>query len=220
MGCPKRSEVQLLNYRKYDKEVLAHGCQLWHAPSWLLPTHLNPYHDAELFSVIRNPYDRVVSDYYWRFTIIEKQYSKLTPFHMNNWVKEKLQPRLPYVDSVDPWKYKEHCNKGGHWVLQYQYIFNPMNEQVVHHVLRFEHLQEEFDKLMVEYNLNITLPHVNKATITSQQRLMTSQDLSLENRKWIETIYARDFDAFDYPRLSQEEEEEETRLSKSNHTES
>jgi hypothetical protein len=36
-----------------------------------------------------------------------------------------------------------------------------------------------------------------------------AQDLSLENRKWIETIYARDFDAFVYPQFSQEEEEAE-----------
>ena len=133
---------------------------------------------------------------------------------MNEWVKNMLQPRLQYVnttpDDNNPWTMKDYCKQSGHWVPQYQYIFNPQNKQVVKHVLRMEHLQEQFDKLMLEYNLNITLPHVmksNKPSSSSQQRIrrLTSQDLSLENQKLIESIYAQDFDAFEYPLFSQQQ---------------
>jgi hypothetical protein len=177
-----------------------------------LPTgRLNPYHNSDLFSVIRNPYDRVVSDYYWNFSIVQKKLSNLiSPFHMNNWVTSMLQPRLAYVDDANPWKYKEHCKHGGHWVPQYQYIFNPQNKQVVKHVLRMENLQEQFDNLMLEYNLNIALPHVMKSKKSSNQQHIhrwTSHDLSLENQKLIETIYAQDFDPFDYPRFTQKQQQ-------------
>jgi hypothetical protein len=222
LNCP-RHKFQLLgmnNYKSLDK----YGCEaLWHLPSWLfdndtqIPTHLNPYHDADLFVVVRNPYDRVVSEYYWRHTI---EISGL-PFrllnkqtHMNDRMKNMLQPRLQYAntpdDAPDPWTMNDYFKKSGHWVPQYQYIFNPQNKQVVKHVLRMENLQEQFDNLMLEYNLNIALPHVMKSKKSSNQQHIhrwTSHDLSLENQKLIETIYAQDFDPFDYPRFTQKQQQ-------------
>jgi hypothetical protein len=84
-----------------------------------------------------------------------------------------------------------------------------------------ENLQEHFDNLMLEYNLNITLPHVMKSKQSSNQQQihrLTSHDLSLDNQKLIETIYAQDFDSFDYPRFTQNQQQQQQQKEEKMHS--
>ena len=63
VGCSKADLLyNAPNYQSYAKT------SPWHTPPKILKTQYtandNPYTGAELFAVIRNPYDRVISEYY------------------------------------------------------------------------------------------------------------------------------------------------------------
>ena len=49
----------------------------WHAPpkviNALVPAESNPYQNADLFVVVRNPYDRAISEYYCKFFVVTDQ---------------------------------------------------------------------------------------------------------------------------------------------------
>ena len=73
---------------------------------------------------------------------------------------------------------------------------------MIHHVIKFEQLHDDFHELMALYNLNLTLPskkdnHVRKVTKT-----MSAKDLTPELIELIEEVYANDFREFGYTLLS------------------
>jgi Sulfotransferase family len=121
-----------------------------------------------------------------------------------------------------------YYQRDGHFIPQYDYIFDgggggPQQQQearrVVHHVLHFEHLQSDFKKLMAAYNLSRTvqLPNPdddekdNNAVVLVARRTrakkLNKYNLTLDNIRRIETIYARDFATFGYPTISGEMEQ-------------
>lgn len=143
------------------------NCNLWHLP----PTQKIKEYQIPTFCVIRNPYERIISEYKFRN-------SKYSVEGLNKYISKCMD----WLDK-DPYIYD--C----HWIPQYQYL------TYCDHVLHFEHLQEEFDSLMKKYNLPIVLDlHRNQ----SKPSEVSVKDISSDNIKRINQYYQHDFEQLKY----------------------
>ena len=143
---------------------------------------LNEHLDYYVFSVVRNPYDRILSEFYCKFGGIMNTkhiYDKFDVHDFNNYIKEKLLKR---------------SKTGDHYTEQYKYLDQNTNIHIIH----YENLHTEFDELMKKYNLHIKIDkHSNKSTLNKK---FTVESFSPEIIKLINEIYHKDFEMFDYQR--------------------
>jgi hypothetical protein len=173
----------------------------WHLPTQLFPlAHINPYQDAELFAVIRDPFDRAVSEFHYictlkvfdwrpdqcqRKRLFEKDY-------MNQWLRDKLEDR----ETDDP--ALAYLTDNGHFTPQYEFIFGPNDVRMVDHVLRLDDtLSVEFSRLMEAFSLDqVQLKKLNAlgAEARDSDKHLTVNDLDVDTVNSIHKIYPRDFE--------------------------
>lgn len=148
----------------------------------------NPYQNFKLFAVVRNPYDRILSEFKHQLTItnIIKKYEISTTF-FNLWLNDKFRLLETYKHLDD-----------NHFLPQSEYIFDEYGNQIVEHVLYFENLATEFDQLMDQYHLYTKLKHENIGHRTD----ITIDDISDENLEKINNYYQDDFINFGYIMIS------------------
>lgn len=191
------------------------GTPFWHLPPEFFTDPVlnasfphNPYGGADLFAVVRNPYERVLSEYYYFVAVKSStrkrfQNKKHDAAFMNKWISRLLRrhrqssihPTLASKASTEHYHLRE-----GHLIPQYNFIFGFDKRQLVKHVIKYERLSEEFDALMQEYGLPIQLPQERHRE--SGEKKLGATDLTLENLKLIEDVYQDDFREFGYPLLS------------------
>jgi hypothetical protein len=177
--------------------------------------------NTPLFCVVRHPYDRLISEYYYvHVTYLDPAAEKvdISPTHMNRWAQMKMRDRQIFSNTSnrDPWSWHpEHIYgiSGGHWIPQYDYVYDDQGRQIVEHVLRFENMTAEFDALMQQYNMtNMKLRQVMTSSSSTGNHTdvppdkdktpakLTRRDLWGKTKAMIHDIYSRDFDAFGYQR--------------------
>lgn len=150
-------------HRELPNEVCF--CNLHHIP----PTERIKLSHKPIFTVIRNPYSRIISHY--RYVCFNP-----TPEGLNEFIKE-------YLSSG--WTTVQDC----HWVPQYKYT------QYADHILKYENLEEEFNNLMIKYNLPARMNrHMN---IGNGQKL-SIDNISSENIALINHNYREDFELGGY----------------------
>lgn len=128
------------------------------------------------FMVVRNPYDRVISEMHCKWGGNNRGVEDLTKNDFNKRARNLIQ--------------KRNRNSGGHWTEQWRYLDNDMNI----HVLKFENLQNEFNALMKKYNLPIRLNNKDNAN----SKIFTKKDLDPKTVKLIQNVYEKDFKLFNY----------------------
>ncbi|KAG7351563.1 sulfotransferase family protein [Nitzschia inconspicua] len=109
----------------------------WHLPIQFIPNdkkHINPYQHQDLFVVIRNPYQRVVSQYYYRCwrdkntpcylgkkdgntnnTYINRD----TPQQMNTVIQQMIRKQQGATIGS-----KDYFYHDGHWIPQAHYVYS------------------------------------------------------------------------------------------------
>jgi len=205
------------NYQSYAKT------SPWHTPPKVLKTQYNdnenPYVGADLFAVIRNPYDRVVSEYYCPWLGFQPKFRKDTKYEkdpndpkvMNFWVRDmvtRLEKSLgEYKATQKDGDQKLEQGKGlnedpynlaqKHFVNQAEYAYDG-EEKVIKNVIHYENLSSEFLTLMKEYDLDVSLPPKSEGTYTNAEKKLTHLDLDEESIAVINRYAAAEFEAFGY----------------------
>jgi hypothetical protein len=169
-----------LKWGRFDKKQIYKkntvSAAFWHKPFTELDDSYKRKYDW--FVVVRNPYTRILSEYYCNFAGFSNK--KLS--------YEQINKRL--INNI-----KNIDNNDGHYIQQYRYVDN----SVKIHIVKFENIEEEFNSLMKEYNLDIVLDKHNNAG--KKQKHFNIKDFSEELIDTINTVYDKDFKLFGYKKM-------------------
>ena len=144
-------------------------------------------HHHDFFLVSRNPYTRVISEFFCNYDFHRRLRSFKTKEDFNNYLEFKIKNRNIINRSV-------FSPQNGHYIEQYRFLPPP---GLKCHVLRFENLTSDFNQLMVQYQYPIRLKtHFNHGKRSHKK--FGLKDLSPQNIDLIRRVYQKDFEIFNY----------------------
>lgn len=164
------------NDSSYNIPNKSHSVNPWHTCFPLFSKEYKTKYDW--FIVVRNPYDRIVSEFYCKWGGIGNSTVSITKELFNLFIKYRIITR----SSI-----------GDHYTEQHLYIEEDPDVKI--HILKFENLKEEFDALMKVYNIDLVLDTQSNAGIN---KLYSVHDLSCEVISLINEVYKKDFEMFGY----------------------
>jgi len=149
------------------------GCYPWHkTPDELGNTIYKD--DDDLFCVVRNPYDKIISAYKYN------NGKNATKEGLNNFIKEKLTN----FEKNERWN-------GCHILPQYKYTHGKIKCK---HILKFENLDKEFEELNTKFNIE----HVKLNKNNKSKSKLNVDDLTPQSKELIYSVYKKDFELFGY----------------------
>jgi hypothetical protein len=138
------------------------------------------------FTIVRNPWDRLVSAYHFLqgggFDEKDRQFAKSELEHFSSFDEFVRN----WVDSASIWK----CN---HFRPQYHYFLDQFRRVPLDFVGRFENLQADFEYICDRLGVQATLPNVNASRHRDYRGYYTP-----ETRKIVASVYATDIDLLGY----------------------
>ncbi len=153
---------------------------------------------SDTFAVVRNPYQRLISEYLWRYSLVYDQHAaELTGFD----TFEALIAAIP-LDLAHNWsRYmaladRDHANILIHLRPQWQYVCDSsgrLDRSV--EIVRFEHLAEDIEPLYRRWGV-VSRPFTAPRAPHELAGYFTDEALAVVNE-----VYDRDFEWFGYERV-------------------
>ena len=144
------------------------------------------YVDNDTFCVKRNPYDHLLSAYYWRNK--EKTPCEKHSDYLNNTIKEKVQEYER--GNVKEW----NCMN----VPQTKYIYNTPGGRVCDNVMDISEINEKVPKLL---GRNDKITEDSFFHIESNDKRCKKEDLYPSTIELINKVYEKDFNKLGYKML-------------------
>ena len=169
---------------------------------------LSSKHDI-YFAVVRNPYTRLLSEYWWQFHDLSNRHPKpslsvwCTKQHLNEWINMKFDTngvredmKATSFNAFNDQKIDNDC----HFVPQWRFTHDINGERVVSHILHTENLTTEFNLLMEWYDISIQM---DVSRSKNKNRYTDCKEIQLYNigeyeMKLIQNAYKKDFEMFGY----------------------
>lgn len=134
--------------------------RLHHLPATLIKEYVSEkvFHTYFKFAIVRNPWDRLVSEFFWRQQIRKEDCGTFEQFvrSLNKWYpNDRLAPCKP------PFLY--YCDHP-HFLSQSRYVLDTKGRRLVDHVFRFESIREDFALLRQRLGIDIGLEKKNKTS--------------------------------------------------------
>eukprot|EP01084_Bolivina_argentea_P063453 115859_1 len=188
-------------------------CSHWHTPpSYMILNYNLSYYNLSnhnLFSIVRNPIHRFISEYWWELQVAFKLFAKkgFIPYlnsvgmgYLNN--SSQILKHACSQELFNTWlRWKRmitndnECISDCHLLPQHRYTHFNNGTLLIQYVLKFESLPNDFNFLMKIHNINSTFIREKRGTkCMNVQANMIENDLKL----WIQNKYANDFDLFGY----------------------
>jgi hypothetical protein len=169
----------------------------------------NPYINKELFTIVRNPYAKMVSEFYCFSDGYNKNRDKTDkddPAALNAWITEELKKFFDqtfafqqlgkdsklttqtYPKASFPQLFEKR------FTPQFLYVYNDGGKRVIDSVIHFENIKSEFNALMKKYDIDMKVP----SQIKESSGELTHLDLYPETISLINSFFQADFEAFGY----------------------
>lgn len=130
------------------------------------------------FSFVRNPWDKMVSEYFWRGC---KQDGQSISF--DEFIIKFLQHNVATQDLYSD-----------HYQAQHKFIMDSNGSVAVDFVGRFENLSNDFAQMCQKYQL----PNSPLKTLNGTKHLHYSRYYNEESRKLVGEVFREDIELFDY----------------------
>jgi hypothetical protein len=170
-------------------------CQAWHTPPAYFPGATNPYSDAEVFCVTRDPTDRMLSEYTYLVSVKWgdnnprlRTAPECSELGLNNFVASTLR----VVQSGQP--FVSDC----HFTPQTMFIYGP-HKQWCTNIIRIDGLPDSFNNLMSDKGYpGVQLGKQKKNTRAHKCENLSVQSFTPETKQLISQVYATDFQRLGY----------------------
>ena len=159
-------------------------CSHWHNP------YFTREDNTDYFTVVRNPYDKIISEFYYDNGHTNEKYasdSHLKSFYL--WLDEKHK-------IIKSNKYKNDC----HLLPQHEYIYDSNGKKRIDHIIYMDKdFKENLDKLFKKYNLGIDINKLKKDN--SRKKTFSKNDINQNALNKINEMYSKDFEKFSFTKL-------------------
>lgn len=149
---------------------------------------VNVYNNYFKFSFVRNPYDKLVSDFLWF-----KNHAHLPEVKAMDFEDFLFKRVIPIRNNEDI-NQKIRFAESQHYQDQYKFITDEKKKKIVEFIGRFENLQKDFEKVCRHIGIETTkLPHLFNSGCKDHR--------SYYNRKTknaVTRIYKEDLEMFGY----------------------
>lgn len=167
-------------------------CFIYHYPLWSFNKNPYPLQEYDVFSVVRNPYSKIISTFNYMFNKDKTTrflYKRLDHFVRPNsfWLNMyvftllfvAMSNDIEYVYSIQP-----QCK-----------LFTKDGKEYVNIILKYENLETEFNDLMKKYNKDVRID--SKRQNASVQHV-SENDFTWVSIKVINYLFQEDFEKYGY----------------------